>query len=76
MRKVLVLGVVAVLLASALVLVSCGPKCPDDKKCSWDARSESLSECSDLCIREQGASYMNSHPDAENPPNLSCNCGS
>jgi hypothetical protein len=28
MKKILVLGVVAVLLASALVLISCGPACP------------------------------------------------
>jgi hypothetical protein len=30
MKKIVVLGMVALLLASGLVLASCGPKCPGD----------------------------------------------
>jgi hypothetical protein len=34
MKKLLLLGVVAILLSFALVVVSCGAGCPGDGKCS------------------------------------------
>jgi hypothetical protein len=74
--KILIVGLIALLMAGGLVLAGCGPKCPDDKKCSWSRGSESSpSECSDKCVTKQGESYMQSHPDSEDgPPSLSCNC--
>jgi hypothetical protein len=57
--KFLVLGLIALLLAGGLALVSCGLNCPDSGNCKWtydpvtQTADGSLKECSDKCITNQ-----------------------
>jgi hypothetical protein len=78
--KLLILGLIALMLASGLVLVSCS-KCPgtdgkgkDAAKCSvnYSSASSSYGQCTDLCLSDQilsdlkaGGNYKSSY---------SCNC--
>jgi hypothetical protein len=40
-----VLGMTAILLASALVLASCGPNCSSDGDCVWDVMKAKSTVC-------------------------------
>jgi hypothetical protein len=66
MKKILVLGAVALLLSGGLALVSCGVKCPDGGDCTINISSEAYKDCSDTCIIKQAQTG--------NPRNLSCDC--
>jgi len=76
--KIWVVGLIVLLMAGVLILAGCGEKCPDNKKCSYTAGGDedSVNECKDQCIMKQAYAYMANHPDADDPPSLSCNCGS
>jgi hypothetical protein len=45
MKKLLLLGMVAILLSFALVLVSCGAKCPGDGDCKINADASGYKWC-------------------------------
>ena len=45
MKKLLLLGMVAILLSFALVMVSCGSKCPGDGNCKIDASGGGYKWC-------------------------------
>jgi hypothetical protein len=64
MKKIIVLAMVAILLASGLVLASCGG-CPDDGKCKYDGTGSSK-QCTDACISKQIAGGKTG--------NLKCDC--
>jgi hypothetical protein len=56
MKKMCVLGIVALLLVSGLVLVSCDFGCPDSLDCSalnFKAGTKEWNECSKSCTKKQ-----------------------
>jgi hypothetical protein len=74
--KFLVLGLIALLLAGGLALVSCGSKCPDGGDCKFTydpANIENITlpkECSDKCITGQAS--KGSEPTAKKTWNCDC----